>query len=237
MWTVTDDREKKYRHEQKYCCTKGQFEVIRNTIKGMMGKDVHANGDGKYQIRSLYFDDLWDSCFRENEDGSNPREKFRIRIYDRSAGRISLELKRKENGKTQKLSCLLKPEICGEILRTGKIPFDTQASPLYRKFYVAGQVKALAPKVIVEYDRTVYVYKNGNVRVTYDENISSSADIDQFLSSRLMSRPIMQSGQGILEVKYDAFLPDYLYGALQFGEMREETFSKYYYCRKFSMKR
>ena len=87
---MTDDREKKYRHEQKYCCTKGQFEVIRNTIKGMMGKDVHANGDGKYQIRSLYFDDLWDSCFRENEDGSNPREKFRIRIYDRSAGRISL---------------------------------------------------------------------------------------------------------------------------------------------------
>lgn len=229
-----ESKEPKYRHEQKYCCTRGQFEIIRNTIKGMMKTDSHADAEGRYNIRSLYFDDLWDNCWRENEDGNNPREKFRIRIYDRSAERISLELKRKENGKTQKLSCLLEPETCMEIMHTGKIPFDAQAPPLYRKFYVAGQTRMLMPKVIVEYDRTVYIYRSGNVRITYDENISSGADIRDFLSSRLICRPIMQCGQGILEVKYDEFLPDYLYSALQFGRLREETFSKYYYCRKFS---
>ena len=228
-----EDKERKYRHEQKYCCTKGQFEVIRNTIKGIMRTDPHANADGMYHIRSLYFDDMWDNCWRENEDGNNPREKFRIRIYNGSAERINLELKRKENGKTQKLSCLLNRENCMEILRTGKIPFDAQAPPLYQKFYVAGQTKALGPKVIVAYDRTVYTYHSGNVRVTYDENISSCTEIQSFLSPRLICRPVMKCGQGILEVKYDEFLPDHVYSALQFGELREETFSKYYYCRKF----
>lgn len=230
-----DGKERKYRHEQKYCCTKGQFAIIRNTIKGIMRTDSHADAEGGYCIRSLYFDDYKDSGWRENEDGTNPREKYRIRIYNGSVERISLELKRKENGKTQKTACLLSEESCREILRTGKIPFNGAAPPLYQKFYTAGQVRLLVPKVIVEYDRTVYVYKDGNVRITYDENISSSADIGKFLSSGLRKRPIMACGQGILEVKYDAFLPDFLYGALQFGELREVTFSKYYYCRRYSL--
>lgn len=230
-----DTAEPKYRHEQKYCCTKGQFEVIRNTIKGIMSQDSHADEEGGYCVRSLYFDDYRDSGWWENEDGSNPREKYRIRIYDGSAERISLELKRKENGKTQKLSCAISREICEKIMCTGKIPFDEAAPLLYQKFYTAGQMRLLVPKVIVEYDRTVYVYRNGNVRITYDENISSSVEIGDFLSPRLISRPIMPCGQGILEVKYDEFLPDYIYSSLQFGELREATFSKYYFCRRYSL--
>lgn len=226
--------ERKYRHEQKYCCTKGQFEIIRNTIKGMMVTDSHADEKGRYNIRSLYYDDYYNNGWWENEDGNNPREKFRLRIYDRSADRISLELKRKENGKTHKDSCLLSKEDCQFMIHTRKIPYRGTAPALYQKFYTAGQTRLLAPKVIVEYDRTVYIYKSGNVRITYDENISSSTDIPQFFNSQLAKRPIMQCGQGVLEVKYDEFLPDYLYRALQFGELREMTFSKYYYCRKYS---
>lgn len=39
-------------------------------------------------------------------------------------------------------------------------------------------------------------------------------------------------GQGLLEVKYDELLPDYIYEALQLGNMRQTTFSKYYLCRR-----
>ncbi len=228
-------KERKYRHEQKYCCTKGQFAMIRNTINGLMQMDRHADANGCYCIRSLYFDDHKDSGWYENEDGVSPREKYRIRIYNSSTERINLELKRKERGKTHKSSCRLEEELCRTIMETGKIPYAGEKPALYQKFYTAGQVRMLQPKVIVEYDRIVYVYRDGNVRVTYDENISSSRDIRHFLDPKLERRPVMECGQGILEVKYDDFLPDFIYHALQFGRLRETAFSKYYYCRKFSL--
>ena len=37
----------------------------------------------------------------------------------------------------------------------------------------------------------------------------------------------------ILEVKYDAFLPEVVRGMLQTGVMRQEAFSKYAACRRF----
>ncbi len=230
-----DGKERKYRHEQKYCCTKGQFAIIRNTINGLMQMDRHADANGCYRIRSLYFDDRNNSGWYENEDGVSPREKYRIRIYNSSAEHINLELKRKERGKTHKESCRLEEELCRAVMETGKIPYVEEKPALYQKFYTAGQVRLLQPKVIVEYDRIVYVYRDGNVRVTYDENISSSQDIRHFLEPQLERRPVMACGQGILEVKYDEFLPDFIYHALQFGRLRETAFSKYYYCRKFSM--
>lgn len=228
-----DIEERKYRHEQKYCCTKGQFAVIRNTIKGLMQIDSHGDENGSYHIRSLYFDDYKDSGWYENEDGVSPREKYRIRIYNNSTKNIYLELKRKERGKTHKDSCRIEKELCRRIMDTGKIPYADGKAALYQKFYTAGQVRMLKPKVIVEYDRTVFVHKDGNVRVTYDENISSSRDTGHFFEPRLKRRPVMACGQGILEVKYDEFLPDVIYHALQFGNLSEITFSKYYYCRKF----
>ena len=66
--------------------------------------DPHTNKERKYNIRSLYFDDYYNSCFYENENGTDPREKLRIRIYNCSSERITLECKRKEHGKTLKSS-------------------------------------------------------------------------------------------------------------------------------------
>ena len=40
------------------------------------------------------------------------RRKYRIRLYNGSADRLQLEIKRKRHGMTQKLSCLLTREQC-----------------------------------------------------------------------------------------------------------------------------
>ena len=42
-----------------------------------------------------------------------------------------------------------------------------------------------------------------------------------------------ESRDMILEVKYDAFLPEVVRGMLQTGVMRQEAFSKYAACRRF----
>ena len=88
-------KENQYRHEFKYICSYGELKMLQIRLSGLMFMDSHAGREGVYNIRSLYFDDYYDRCLKENEAGTDPREKFRIRIYNHSSSRISLELKKK----------------------------------------------------------------------------------------------------------------------------------------------
>ena len=94
--------------------------------------------------------------------------------------------------------------------------------------------RRLRPVAIVEYDRIPYVYKNGNVRITLDTNISSCSAVERFLDETLPVRPVMPMGQQLLEVKYDEYLPDFIYRNLQLHSLRQTAFSKYYICRKYA---
>ena len=227
--------ENQYRHEFKYLCSYGELMMLKVRLQGLVSLDPHVGEAGVYNIRSLYFDDIYDTCFRENEAGTDPREKFRIRIYDHSIERISLELKRKVRGKTQKLSCLLTEEQCRELMK-GEIPVLREESPaLLRKLCLLMQTRHMRPKVIVEYERVPYVYPHGNVRVTMDENISASNRTELFLEEQIPLRPILEAGQHILEVKYDEYLPDYVYRTVQLGNLRQTAFSKYYLCRRYHL--
>ena len=95
--------------------------------------------------------------------------------------------------------------------------------------------EGLHPVIIVDYDRIPYIYEHGNVRVTFDTNISSSANISAFFDPEILKRPIMPKGQHVMEVKFDGFLPDVIKQILNLGELRRTSFSKYYLCRKYSI--
>ncbi len=228
-------KEPKFRHEFKYLCTDAQLAILKTRLLGLMQKDSHVGPNGVYHIKSLYFDDYNDRCFWENEDGVAPREKYRIRIYENSADRISLECKRKENDKIHKTSCRLTMEQF-EYLAYGKgaISIDS-LPPLAQKLQVLRMTTGMVPKVIVEYERTPYVYKNGNVRITFDRNITSSSQVDLFFNADVKKRPILPAGMQLLEVKYDEYLPDPIYHALMLDNMQRTNFSKYYLCRKYSI--
>ena len=231
---MTEKTEIKYRHELKYQITSLQLQLLKNRIKGLIPPDSHVGQTGSYRIRSLYFDDRDDRCYYENENGTDPREKFRIRIYNSSADRITLECKRKERGKTHKTSCPLTLEQT-KLLMAGKtIPDIGNQPPLLRKLTLQMMTRQLRPVVIVEYDRIPYVYKNGNVRITLDTNIASSSAVDQFLEEKIPCRPVLPVGQQLLEVKYDEYLPDFIYRNLQLESLRQTAFSKYYICRKYT---
>ena len=226
--------EKKYRHEYKYLCTDQQLTIIQNRINNLLKIDKHVKKDNKYLIRSLYFDDYENRCFYENENGIDPREKFRIRIYDKNDDRISLELKAKCRGKTHKESELISREIVEKFIKN-TVSYDEKFGKLLKKLYVLNKEKLMKPVIIVEYERTPYIYKEGNVRITIDRNISSSKDIERFFENNITKRPINATGYHILEVKFDEFLTDYIYTNLQLGILEQTTFSKYYLCRKFSL--
>ena len=224
-----------YRHEYKYQCALQKLLGIRNQIEPIMYQDSNVGDDGTYTIRSLYFDDYNNRCFYENVNGTDPREKFRIRIYNGDASFIKLELKRKERGKTKKLSCHLNEELCRIAMDGELLPIEAVDSAVYRKFCIQQSTRLLKPKVIVEYDRVPFVYPDGNVRVTFDLQIRSSDRIENFLDKEIASRLIMPTNQHLLEVKFDEYIPDFIYQAIQTERLQQTTFSKYYMCRKYGM--
>ena len=213
-----------YRHEYKYRIDARQRAVLRLRAQGILERDVHAGTDGAYLIRSLYFDVRYHSCYLENEIGTDPREKFRIRIYNGDLGRISLELKRKEHGMTQKIACPLTKEQCLELMAGKPLPVDASYAPVLQKFNLLVRTRGMGPAVIVEYDRVPYVDRLGNVRVTLDRNIASSQAVSAFLEPEISRRPVMPAGQHILEVKYDEFLPDYISEPADSGSSADRVF-------------
>lgn len=226
-----------YRHELKYVISAAQLPLLRSRIAGIMQPDRHAGAEGMYNIRSLYFDDYHNRCFFENENGTDPREKFRIRIYNHSPERIALECKRKERGKTLKASCPLTIEQTQLLMQGKTLPKLEDSPALCRKLDLDMRTHLLRPVVIVEYERIPYIYKNGNVRVTFDTNMSSSASIGDFLSGDIPRRPIMPAGQHLMEVKFDEYLPDFIYRSLNLSQLQQTAYSKYYLSRKFALKK
>ena len=229
-----DIHREKFRNELKYICSEGELIQLQSRIQMLCDADAHAGPEGIYNIRSIYFDDLQNRYFFENENGTDPREKFRIRTYNASDSRITLECKKKERSMTHKDSCQLSKEQYQKIL-DGSLSASDVNSTLLEKFYLIQEQRHLQPKVIVAYERTPFVYTFGNVRITFDRNIGSSTDISAFFDPYLPVRPILPLGKNILEVKYDELLPNFLYDAMSLGSLRQTTFSKYYLCRKFTV--
>lgn len=226
--------EQKYRHEYKYVSDAMQNAVLKVRAQGILQKDSHAGEDGAYRIRSLYFDDLDDKCYYENESGIGERDKYRIRIYNCDSSRITLEKKSKNRGMTLKTSCRISEEICRKLM-SGQAIIVTEEMPEKQKGLLREmQHKNMRPVVIVEYVRYPFVCANGNVRITFDEAISSSNDIAGFLKPDIGFRPIMEKGKGILEVKWDEFIPDYIKKQMQLDSLQWSSFSKYYLCRKYN---
>ena len=157
-----------FRHEYKYLCDGGQLTVERARLASLLKPDPHAGADGSYAVRSLYFDDPEDSCLLENEDGTDPRAKYRLRIYNGSDARISLERKAKIRGMTHKDAAPVS-RADAEALLAGEIPFPRpDHSPLFRRMLADMGLRVLKPRVIVQYDRTPFVLETGNVRITLE---------------------------------------------------------------------
>lgn len=223
-----------YRHEYKYRIDAREKAVLKLRAQGVLEQDAHAGADGAYLIRSLYFDSPHDACFYENENGEDPREKYRIRFYNCDTSRISLECKAKRRGMTRKTACPITQEQCRQFMEGGIPEPEREISPAQAAMFTQMRQKSLRPVVIVQYIRMPFVCDAGNVRVTFDDAIASSNDIAGFLQPEIPLRSVLGTGESILEVKWDELLPSYISGHLSLDSLQWTSFSKYYLCRKYN---
>ena len=220
-----------FRHELKHEINASDMIALRQRLRAVAKPDVHGN-QGKYEIRSLYFDNLQDQALWEKLEGVNWREKFRIRYYDRDPSLIHLEKKSKWNGLGSKESAVLTSQEAQAIV-WGEFRWMMESdSELVRELYTKILSKGLRPKTIVDYTREAFVYGPGNVRITLDYDIRTGLFSTDFLNPECITIPIPDQ-TSILEVKWDAFLPDVIRDAVQLRGRRAAAFSKYAACRRY----
>lgn len=199
-----------------------------------MRPDLHTGADGRYLIRSIYFDNYKDKALQEKTEGVARREKFRIRYYNDDFSFIVLEKKRKDNNLCLKFDAEITEEECRQLLEGSLNWMRGHPSELVRELYVKMHTQMLRPRVLVSYVREPYIYRAGNVRVTFDSQVRTTLYHRRFLEEKVIDISAFdESRDMILEVKYDAFLPEVVRGMLQTGVMRQEAFSKYAACRRF----
>ena len=235
----------RYRHEEKFICSETDLRCLEIRLRPLMMPDAHTDTDGQYLVRSVYFDDGELSFWRENEMGISPRRKWRIRIYNCDPDTGRLECKYKVDQLTAKWSAVCPPGMIERMMNRNDLCMETDTDTAGRPpdaeedvlqtFAAVRAARSLHPSVIVQYERTPFVYPCGNVRVTFDRNIAASSDFGDFFSEEIRRRPILPAGMHILEVKYDDYLPCAIRDAVQMRDMRRTTFSKYALCRKAYM--
>ena len=220
-----------FRHEVKHEISNHDMLILRQRLRAVMKPDAHAV-NGRYEIRSLYFDSLDDKALREKLDGVNVREKYRIRLYNNDPSVIHLERKFKQGSLGYKTSVSLTPEQA-QAITDGNIEWmSSSTDEVILGFYTRIRNEGLAAKVIVDYTREPFIYTPGNVRVTLDYNIRTGMSCKDFLNPACVTVPVKDS-PCILEVKWDNFLPDVIRDAVQLDGRKSAAYSKYAASRMY----
>lgn len=218
-----------FRHEWKHEISYGDMLILRQRLRAVMKPDEHAK-DGKYFIRSLYFDNAADRALREKLDGVNCREKFRIRCYNHDPSLIRLEKKSKRNGLGSKETANLTAEEAQSIVDGDWSWMKDADRPLVQELYRKMISQGLRPKTIVDYWREPFIFAPGNVRVTLDYDIRTGLRCTDFLDPDCVTVPAGDAPI-ILEVKWDEFLPSVIRDIVQLEGRHTSAFSKYAICR------
>lgn len=221
------------RKEIKYAISYADYAILKSKLQHVMRRDRNADSNGKYLIRSTYFDNFTNKVLNEKKEGFLNRDKYRVRIYGKSSAVVNLERKSKRNNVTFKAKCALTQNEF-EKLRVGDINWmETDERNLIRDLFHEMKYNQLKPITVVDYEREAYTYPFGNVRVTFDSKVQSSLRNTDMFNKNLPMVDVLEPNLVILEIKYDEYLPDIIKFLLQAVDTRAEAYSKYQLSRMY----
>lgn len=195
-----------YRKEKKYIIPIEQYLRIRPWLEQIMSLDNNAK-DGGYIIRTLYFDSLYDKDLHDNLDGLMQKRKIRLRAYLPNYENAKLECKAKDGSDGIKYTVWLNRNEIEEMISGNYSCLTKKDDPNARGIYQRMISGAYKPKTIVEYHRVAYVYHVSNTRVTFDSKIRGTVTGNGFTKDYPGFIPLLPDSHGVLEIKYNDFLP------------------------------
>lgn len=222
-------KTEQYRNEWKYLIDTAQKEAICKRLDPFLQLDKHAQNGG-YMIRSLYFDDYYQSAYEEKDAGVLQRKKYRIRIYNCSDKSIKLERKKKFGAYIYKEAASLTREEVYKIL-DGDYEFLLHSDKsLLREFYVECMSHVLRPRTIVDYDREPWILDEGTVRITFDMDVRAAVGGFDIFDDTLPLLHVLKPGKCVMEVKFTEFLPQFVREVLPDRASEFTAVSKYVLC-------
>lgn len=204
-----------------------------NLLDRALWRDENADENREYHIRSLYFDNYFDSAFYDKIAGVKNRDKYRIRIYNFSDRQIRLERKSKRGDLICKTSANINRELCEQIMAGDPRGLEKSSHPLLRDMYVQMTINMLRPVVIVDYVREAFTHPAENTRVTIDKQLRTGLFSSDLFNPRLPTLPPIDEDLTILEVKYDRNLISIIPPLISFARHNRSAISKYTLCRRF----
>ncbi len=198
-----------YRQENKYVIPIAEFMRIRPLLAACLEHDPNGGPDG-YDVRTLYFDDVYENDVRDVLDGMLNKQKIRLRMYPPNDAAVKLEYKCKTGASVLKHSfALSRPE--AESLIAGDCDFLlSREEPTLKEIYARVKLGAYLPRVIVSYRRIAYQQPMSDIRVTFDEQLNAGFSPRAFFDPSPAEWPILAPDSGVLEVKYSSYMPGYL---------------------------
>ncbi len=215
-----------YRTELKYriCALDRQLLLCR--LSKALQPDSHTQ-NGMYSVRTLYFDSPYDNALSDSLDGSAEKVKFRMRIYNGDVSFIRLEKKVRTGRGGFKTGVCISPEECTQLLHADAAWMRSRDDPFLQECYARAASGFLRPSVLLSYDRDAFICRQGNVRITIDSRIHASHNPEFFLRPGASGAPVTADNICVLEVKYDAFLPDFIPHLIGIGDLPLQAFSKF----------
>jgi len=225
------------RHELKYRIDRLQFDVLHKNLAMVLKPDPHIEANGRYHIRSLYFDDFRNSAYWEKQAGVYRRKKYRIRIYNRSDSVIKFERKTKIQRYVFKETVRLTREEADRII-AGDVGFLANSDhQLLRDFYQECRCNLIKPVAVVEYERQAYFHPVGNVRITFDTGLRMGLGLISFFERDICTMSIVKDSDVILEIKHNELLPLFIRGLFPDTIRPQSAVGKFVMCRAQDMLR
>jgi hypothetical protein len=225
--SAASDAAARHRREYKFVYRRGFLDELRDVLS-VNARAISFSDSPESQVRSIYFDnDHLVSC-RQSLDGIDPRNKVRIRWYDRDwpEEHVIFELKKKRSNYISKSRTSVSMGSAFEDQPYTEIKTKLAAAlPPEQAAWLAAWSN---PTMLVSYRRQHFLDPNSPIRMTLDYDIEG---FDQTASSEptnLFSLPYDQVV--VLEVKapmgFEAEVNRLLYPL----KPRLSRFSKYAQC-------
>ena len=218
-----------WRFEYKYHLHIRQYHQLRAAIRPFMKPDPFTSSapQGRYLVRSLYYDSADLRAYQEKVSGICDRTKLRIRTYARSLEEnpdIRVEMKARKAISVEKHSTFISLAYYQSFIHSNHWP--SHDDPLLVEFERYVHLKTLMPLVLVEYLREGFSARGQQgLRMTFDHQVQSTKSTTLFPPAPCFRAH--QRGVIIFEIKCNKSQPHWLHQLVQTHGLRFIANSKF----------
>lgn len=196
-----------FRNEIKYIIPYEKALKMSGILDQILQRDSYGE-EGRYIVRSQYYDSLDDQDLFDNLQGVMEKRKIRLRIYAPDTEKVKLEYKCKSNTSGRKLSMTITREEARQMEQSQYDWLLKREEELASFLYVKMERSIYMPKTIVEYNRLAYTSPVSNVRITFDTNLRGTQTPYGLFEYHPPYLPLLNDELAVMEVKFDHFLPE-----------------------------